>query len=148
MRLIDNTIVGLNNLVVRGRRVKAQADEVLLLFSSCLQNSQCEQRITTDLGRCKRCGKCSVAALLDLADELGVQTCIATGGHLALERAMDSSVKAIVAVACQKELREGLLGCFPKPVVAVAIDRPNGPCRDTCIDVDAVRRAIEQILMK
>ena len=146
MELLDNAIVSLNNLAVKTLRTKVRPDELLLLFSSCLQFSQCEQRVATDLTRCKRCGRCPVKDLLDLADEFGVRPALATGGHQALVLVKDPAIKAIVAVACEKELREGLLGCFPKPVFAVPITKPNGPCRDTCADPPAVRRALEWIL--
>ena len=148
MKLLDNAIVSLNNMVVKGRHPQVDSSEILLLFSSCLQCSQCEQRITSDLARCKRCGKCPVKGLLDLADELGVQPFVATGGHLALQKAMEPSVKVIVAVACEKELREGLLGCFPKPVLAVSICKPNGPCHDTDINPAVVRQAVQSLLKK
>jgi len=146
LELLDNAIVGLNNLAVKTRRTNVKASELLLLFSSCLQNSQCEQRITNDLTRCRRCGKCPVRGLLDIAEELGVKAAIATGGHQALEKVKDPSIKAVVAVACEKELREGLLGCFPKPVYAVPIAKPNGPCHDTSVDLAAVRHALDWLL--
>lgn len=146
MRTLDNAIIGLSNLAVKGRRTRVKGRELLLLFSSCLQDSRCEQRITTDLSRCQRCGRCEVKDLLEIAEQFGVQVAVATGGELAMQKATDNSVKVVVAVACEKELREGVLGCFPKPVWAVAIERPNGPCHDTIVDLEVVRQAMRWLL--
>ena len=52
----------------------------------------------------------------------------------------------IVAVACQKELRDGVLAVFPKAVLTIANTRPHGPCVDTDVDLDKVRDAIEWFL--
>ncbi len=62
---------------------------------------------------------------------------------MALARSRD--VKAIIAVACEKELRSGIIACLPKPVVALINMRPNGPCCETDIDVDEVERAIVRL---
>ena len=44
------------------------------------------------------------------------------------------------------KLLDGIRACFPKPVLAVPNRRPNGPCKDTRVDLDAVRLAIESLI--
>jgi len=145
---MGRTINRLNNALVKLRRQRFQPGEVLLLFSSCLQKSSCQCNVRTALDNCQRCGGCPVGALLDMAEELGTQAFIATGGRLAAEKARHESVKAVVAVACCKELSEGLRATFPKPTVLVELGTPNGPCKDTCVDVAEVRRAVERFLRR
>jgi hypothetical protein len=55
-------------------------------------------------------------------------------------------VDAVVAVACEKELREGMRATFPKPVLGIINLRPNGPCRDTDVDVAQVEDAMRWFL--
>jgi hypothetical protein len=71
---------------------------------------------------------------------------VATGGRLALELAKAEGVKAIVAVACEKELQAGLTGVFPKPSLGIINLRPHGPCRDTDVDLGEVEEAIAWLL--
>jgi len=135
-----------NNVATRCRRKRYRPEEVLLLFSSCLQRSACECNVRESLGNCRRCGQCVVGPMLRLADELGIRVFMATGGRLAAREARSPDVKAIVAVACCKELSEGLKAVFPKPVALLEIATPHGPCKDTQIDFDVVREAINRFL--
>ncbi len=132
-----------NNFIVRRvRRSKVEPQNLLLLFSSCLQKSTCKCKVTTDLSNCERCGGCAVMRLLELAEETGVRPFMATGGRLAAEQVRSPNTKAVVAVACQKELSEGLRATFPKPVLVVELSCPNGPCKDTCVSFQNVREAV------
>ena len=145
---MGKTLNKLNNLVVRLRRRRYQPGEVLLLFSSCLQRSSCQCNVRTSLDNCKRCGECPVGPLLDIATEFGTQVFMATGGRLAAEKTRHPSVKAVVAVACCKELSEGLRATFPKPTALLELATPNGPCKDTCVDVAEVRKAVQRFLCR
>jgi hypothetical protein len=143
---IDRAVVALNNLAVRLRRTRCEPSELLMLFSRCLQRSECDRKLTEDLKNCRRCGRCPVTRLLNLADKYGVQAFIATGGRQAAERARQPQIKAIVAVACEKELRAGVFASVPKAVLARTITWPCGPCKDTAVEVDAVEEAVRWFL--
>jgi len=119
---------------------------LLLLLPSCLQSSQCERKITRDVRECRRCGRCKVKDILDLADKYGVRCAVATGGRLAVELARDRGVKAVLAVACEKELQAGMAAIFPKPALGVINLRPNGPCTDTDVDLAEVDRTLAWLL--
>ena len=91
---------------------------------------------------CERCGKCKVKDVLELAEKHEVQCAAVTGGRLAVERVGRDDVHAVVAIACEKEIRDGMKGIFPKPALGVVNLRPNGPCRDTDVDLEEVEKAI------
>jgi hypothetical protein len=146
--MLSKGIVKLNNALLRLRSPKVRPEEVLILIPSCLQASECDRRVRADVGECRRCGRCGVGEVLNIADELGVGAACATGGRLALSLVRSDAVKAVIAVACEKELRAGIIGAFPKPVIAVANIRPNGPCKDTRVNADAVRKAVESVLRR
>jgi len=144
--VVDKAVVALNNLSVRLRRTRCRPDQVLVLFAACLQRSECDRRLDGGLSNCARCGKCAVSRFLDLADRYGVRVSRATGGRQAAARAHDPGVKAIVAVACDKELRAGLLACLPKAVLARTIAWPCGPCKDTTVEMSEVEAAVRWFL--
>ena len=144
--VINRTLISLNNLSVRLRRTRCKPEEILVLFSRCLQRSACDRKLNEDLAQCLRCGKCNVCRFLDLRDHYGVQVFMATGGRQAAARAKDPSVKAIVAVACEKELRAGIFAAVPKAVLAMTIAWPCGPCKDTTIEMGKVEEAIRWFL--
>lgn len=146
MKLVDNAVVNLNNLAVRARRKRCAPGELLLLVPHCMQRSDCKQRITHDLGECQRCGKCQISDIIGLGEEFGVRCIVVSGGRLALAEVQKDEIRGVVAVACEKELRTGILAALPKAVFGVVNLRPHGPCKDTCVTLDEVRRAIEWFL--
>jgi hypothetical protein len=144
--VLDQTVIALNNLSVRLRRARCRPEQLLVLFSRCLQRSQCERKLDENLQNCARCGQCAVAGFLALADKYGVNLFMATGGRQAVARARADDIKVIVAVACPKELRAGVFASLPKAVLATTIEWPCGPCKDTTVSLDAVEQAITWLL--
>jgi len=139
-------IVNFWNAITRIRRSRCRPEGLLILFPSCLQFSGCPQKITYDLGQCKRCGRCKVKGILELSEKYGTRCAVATGGRLALEIAKSDGVEAVVAVACEKELQEGIKALFPKPSIGVPNLRPHGPCKDTDVDLEQVEEAVRWFL--
>lgn len=144
--MIRSALIRLNNAVVRLRAPRVAPGNLLLLFPHCLQNSRCERNVVHDVDACARCGRCRLADLLKLRDAYGLLCCLASGGRQALARVRKPDVKAVVAVACEKELIDGIRAAFPKPVLAVPNLRPHGPCKDTDTDLATIRTAVESLL--
>ena len=147
MEVIDKQFVSLNNMMTKLRKKRCPPEGLLLLFPHCIQNSKCKQNIKHDLNECKRCGKCKVKDLLEISEEYGISIAIASGGRIALKRVMAEEVQGVVAIACEKELRTGLMAAMPKAIFAVPNLRPNGYCVDTDVYMDDVLKAIERFLI-
>jgi len=134
-------IVKLNNSLVMQDSVKAE--KILLLLPHCIQNSKCDVRLTFDVFKCKRCGKCKIKDLIELAENLGVSIAIATGGTIARKVVKEVRPDAIVAVACERDLSSGIVDTYPIPVLGVLNERPYGPCIDTTVNLDKVQDALK-----
>ena len=143
---MSRLVVGLSNLLTRARRKHVRPENLLLLFPHCLQWSDCPQNVSGNIDNCKLCGKCKIAKLIELSRERGIKYEVASGGRLALTKVKDPDVKAVVAVACSKELRQGILAAFPKAVIGVVNLWPKEPCKDTDVDTAEVERAIDWFL--
>ncbi len=123
------------------------ADRILLLLPHCLQWHDCKLRITFNPYNCARCGKCPVGSLLDLADKTGVKIAIATGGTLARRHIKELRPLAVVAVACPRDLGQGMLDAHPIPVAGVENSRPAGDCIDTQVDLNIVEERVKQLTL-
>lgn len=144
--MFSRWFVSLNNLLTRVRRIKVLPGNLLLLVPRCLQKNGCAQTLGETIDDCKACGQCNVTDLLSIRDEFGIHCSLAAGGREALAFVRDPKVKAVVAVACEKELTQGILAVFPKPVLGVLNIQTNGPCRNTHLNPDTVRAAIRSML--
>jgi hypothetical protein len=147
MEVLDKQLVSLSNLMTKLRKKKCPPEGLLLLFPHCIQNSKCKQNIKHDLNECKRCGKCKVKDLLEISEEYGISIAVASGGRIALKKVMAEEVQGVVAIACEKELRTGLMATMPKAVFAVPNLRPHGYCIDTDVYMDDVLKAVERFLI-
>ena len=144
----NRAIVRINNLLTRWRRVRVPARNLLLLLPHCLHREGCPQNVVRDLDECRRCGQCSLAGLLKIRDDYRVVSCVVGGGRQALANTKRPDVKAVVAVACERELVQGILAAFPKPVLAVPNLTPEGFCHNTLADIAAVAAAIESMIAR
>jgi hypothetical protein len=135
------TVVRLNNFRKRHKNFNISPENILVLLPRCIQNSECTQNIVKDINNCKGCGRCPIKSLVSMGQEYGVIPRVATGGRLSLSYVLESWVEAVVAVACEAELKAGIFAS-PKPVLAVVNHRPHGPCTDTGVDLQKVREAI------
>ena len=146
MMMLDGLVIRLNRLRTRASRRRFEPERVLLLLPHCLQNQKCAVRLVHDLDNCKGCGKCKMKELQALARQWRVQAYIASGGREAAQRARSPEVDLIVAVACPKELAEGIRAMFPKKVIGVMNAWPHGACKDTDVDVAAVESLLRRVL--
>jgi hypothetical protein len=134
--------------MVRSLRFSLAPDQLLVLVPHCLQNTGCPHKITVEIDNCRRCGKCCMGNLLDLRDRCGVRMGVATGGTLARKLIKDYRPRAVVAVACERDLTSGIQDSNPLPVLGVTNERPFGPCHNTFIDTSRVEEALEFFLKK
>ena len=67
----------------------------------------------------------------------------APGGTEARKIIREIKPRAIVAVACERDLVTGIHDVAPKiPVIGIPNTRPLGPCKDTSLDIEKFRSAI------
>jgi hypothetical protein len=122
-------------------------EQRMLLLPHCLRPSQgCPGKMTAQGVVCDDCTRteCQIYPIREAAKEAGyLDVCVAPGGRLAVKRVAEIKPGLIVAVACDKELEEGVAA-----VKALDLDRVAPPivqipllqdgCVDTLVDVDAV----------
>lgn len=80
-------------------------------------------------------------------EEMGFHFFVATGGTLARQIVYKTRPKAVLAIACERDLMSGIQDVYPLPAVGVLNIRPNGPCFNTHVDMAEVRRQLEQIII-
>ncbi|WP_279378941.1 DUF116 domain-containing protein [Acetivibrio straminisolvens] len=70
-----------------------------------------------------------------------------TGGTAARNIVSKIRPKIIVSVACERDLSSGIADVGSIPVIGIINDRPNGPCYNTNVDVNALKKKLENIIM-
>lgn len=144
--IIRSLFIDINNLFVKSGNIKKGADKIMLLLPHCLQNSECSLKITGDIARCKKCGKCTIGAIRQLSEEKGVKAIVVTGGTAARNAIVRQKPELVLSVACERDLAIGISDVSRIPVVGVLNQRPNGPCVNTTVDVELLREKLEDII--
>jgi hypothetical protein len=147
-------------MVVEPAREEGKADPLagvplsrrLLLLPHCLRLAEgCPGKMTPSGLDCSGCehSECKIHAILRAAIEAGYENiCVAPGGRLAVKRVAQTRPAAIVAVACDKELREGVAavealdwdGDGPPIIVQIPLLRDG--CVNTDVDMAQVKSAL------
>ena len=143
---IRQSFIAMNNSLVQSQRLLVKSDRILILLPHCLQLFDCEIKVTGDINKCIRCGRCDIKGLAELARKYQIDISVATGGTLARKVIIEKKPKLVVAVACERDLTSGIKDCYPLPVIGVLNDRPFGPCFNTRVDVEKIDQALQAVL--
>jgi hypothetical protein len=119
-----NSMLQTNNLITRALHTGVHPDDLLILVPRCLS------RFTR-------------TEMTALTEKYGVTFFTAGGGNAAREILVKRKPKAVIAVACERDLLAGVKDVKGKiPVIAIANKRPEGPCKNTFIDFKEMEDAI------
>ncbi|MBD3392495.1 MAG: DUF116 domain-containing protein [Chitinivibrionales bacterium] len=140
---LRTSFVKVNNALTKAQRGRIRGDRILILLPHCLQIDVCNRKITTTVDNCVQCGRCPVGDLAKLGKKYGLKIEVVNGGTLARSKVVSFRPDGIVAVACERDLTLGIQDVYPVPVYGVINDRPNGPCFNTCVDMDLVEDAVK-----
>lgn len=140
---IRKVYVKLNNKYIYSNKYNIKNEEILILIPHCVQRNSCKLKVTTNIETCAKCGLCDIGDLVKLKEKTNVNIFVATGGTLARKIIIDNKPKAIIAVACERDLTAGVQDVRKIPILGVFNKRPNGPCVDTSIDVKEIEEAIK-----
>lgn len=127
---------------------KIDPSERVLLLSHCMRHSEsCQAKMTKKGLLCRDdCQeRCSIGRLRTAAEEMGYKAvCIAPGGSMAINFIKENRPKGIVAVACIKELEEGV--CAVKHLMGEEKDKKDKDLvpvivvipllKDGCVDTE------------
>lgn len=136
------SFIAVNNYLLRCKKLIFREEQIMILVPHCLQNSDCPHKITVDVNNCKECGKCKVGDLKKMANEHGAVLKVATGGTLARKFIEENKPRAVIAVACERDLSSGIHDMGILPVMGVLNYRPNGPCFNTDVELERVENAL------
>jgi geranylgeranyl diphosphate synthase, type II len=127
-------------------------EQRMLLLPHCLRPSQgCPGKMTPQGLVCEGCTRtdCQIQPIRDAATNAGyLDVCVAPGGRLAVKRVAEVKPAVIVAVACDKELAEGVaavrsLGWDQAAPPVIQIPLLMDGCVETKVDLDQVIGVIQ-----
>ncbi|MGI6587599.1 MAG: DUF116 domain-containing protein [Peptococcia bacterium] len=139
---IKSSYIQVSNQLVRTQTKVKAYKKVMILAPHCLQWVHCPHKITINVDNCKRCGRCLIMDLINLAQKTGAHLEVVTGGTMARKVIKEYRPQAVVAIACERDLTSGIQDVEGLPVIGIINERPEGPCANTRVDLVKVEEAI------
>lgn len=122
---VGHSFVRLSNTVSRALKPAHREENLLILLPRCLTKEQLRE----------------INALKDRYP-LSVHT--VSGGELARKKVKEIRPTAVIGVACERDLVSGIRDVGSRfSVIGIPNQRPEGPCKDTIIDMKELIDAIE-----
>lgn len=140
---IAQKIIKYNNKLVKKRHLAN--NRILILVPRCLQFQECTNNVVGDIANCKKCGKCQMKDLVNLAEHTDNKIVVATGGEIARRIIEETKATTVLAIACEKELISGIIDTYPIKVYAIINQRPQGPCVNTQVEIEEVKKILKNI---
>jgi hypothetical protein len=114
---VENAAVKVYDALALARQRKVTGGELLLLIPRCLAKETLE-------------------GVLGIAGRYKIPVFVATRGQLARRVIKERRPRAVVAVACERDMVSGLHDVAGRvPVLGLTLTLPSGPCKDTRLDL-------------
>lgn len=88
----------------RAAVLEMDPSEACLFLPHCLRSRDCAGRLGEEGLQCGRCGRCVIAGLVDTAESLGLRVFCVPGGSLVEKLVRRYRPRALLGVACAKEI--------------------------------------------
>ncbi|MFC1693973.1 DUF116 domain-containing protein [Candidatus Latescibacterota bacterium] len=166
--LVAGSVFTGKNLVVRGRLGQVTATTILpfvlalgrrmgisrdrlgnsfVYFSNAIVKASYKPGKGTPIILLPRCLTPELKSRIkELAARAGVKVFTSGGGEQARRIIREQRPSAVIGVACERDLLSGIRDVAPKmPTIGVTNKRPDGPCKNTLVDMKELKNAIETL---
>lgn len=140
--------VKLNNSYIYSNKYNFNSKDIMILIPHCVQKNSCKLKVTNKIEKLCKMWVMQCKWFSKTKRKTGINIFIATGGTLARKVIIENKPKAVIAVACERDLTSGIQDMKHIPVLGIFNKRPNGPCVDTFIDIHEVEDAINFLTNK
>ena len=140
---IESLIIEIQNSLYKPAFAKTAYKDRALFLPHCLRSIKCPAKLSFDGVQCIECGLCSIGDIKKKAEKLGYRVYITPGGMFTKRLLKEKKVKAVMGVACNFELREGLENCQKFGVPGQGINLLKDGCINTVADVDKINETLE-----
>ncbi|MDH5682796.1 MAG: DUF116 domain-containing protein [Spirochaetota bacterium] len=122
---LGNSFVKVANNFTMGTKKTSGKEKLLLLLPRCLTKE-------------------SYQSIRAMSKEYNIEMAVCTGGEIARKKIKEYRPTAVIGVACERDLVSGIKDVGGKvSVLGIPNIRPEGPCKNTFIDLEMLKKDIE-----
>lgn len=122
---VGHSFVMVSNSISRAFKPAGREEKVLVLLPRCLAKEQIKE-------------------IMGLKERYPIHVHTVSGGELARKKVKELRPTAVIGVACERDLVSGIRDVGTKfSVIGIPNTRPEGPCKNTHIEMDELIQTIE-----
>jgi len=155
--LVERMAVKVLNHVYRASYRRVPVSDRIALLPQCLRDLDCKARLSPELGlACRRCGRCVIDKVFNLFEEhcpkAGGETTggsaadgkvfVSPGGTFAIRILEAVNPRAVLGVACPRDLFEGMAVCHSLGIPVQGVPLLRTGCVATDVDFEEVSRVL------
>ncbi len=126
---LTNSFLKIHNMILGSKTSQTVPDRLLLLLPRCLTKE-------------------ANHGLKALRDKYLIKMATVGGGTEARLKIRELRPKIVIAIACERDLISGFREINPYiPVIGFPNQRPEGPCKNTCVDLKMIEQAVRRHLL-
>ena len=125
---MGNSFVKVSNILIRTSARQVKPEKLLVLLPRCLKKSLIDK-------------------ITKFSKEFNIPIYTVSGGEKARQVVYQTKPKAVIGIACERDLLSGIQEIMSKiPVIGIPNLRPEGPCKNTIIDLGEFEKAVQTFL--
>lgn len=122
---LGHSFVKVSNAISKATRKPRPQEKLLVLLPRCLTKEELRKT-------------------MELKEHYPFEVFTVSGGELARKKVKEIRPTAVIGVACERDLVAGIRDVGGRlSVIGIPNKRPNGPCKDTHVDLEALEEAIK-----
>lgn len=135
--------IDMKNKLHKGKFAETRFSDRILLLPQCLRNRSCKAELTEFGYKCNNCNRCKIPEIKKYAENKGYKVFIIPGGSIIEKIVKTFKPKAILGVACLKELVLGCIVCEKAGIPAQGVVLLRDGCVETDVDWTKVKMVID-----
>jgi len=126
---LTNSFLKIHNIFLGARSLRTEPGRLLVLLPRCLTKENNKR-------------------MRELRDQYQFRMATVGGGTEARLKIKEADPRVIIAIACERDLLSGFKEINTRvPVIGFPNRRPEGPCKNTCVDLTSIEKAIKDCLV-
>lgn len=122
---MGHSFVRVSNSISRALKTSGRQEKLLILLPRCLSKEE-------------------LKAVVELKERYPLEIHTVSGGELARKKVRELKPTAVIGVACERDLVSGIRDVGSRiSVIGIPNKRPEGPCKNTHIDMAELIQAVE-----
>lgn len=128
--------------------IHVDRQDICLFLPHCLKSRDCPASTDAEGVLCEQCGRCTIATMVLAAEAAGIRVFCAPGGTLIKALIKKYRPKAVIGLACWKEILLAIELLWDKGIFLQVFPLKKDGCFETCVNPDPILSFLSELALR